>query len=1735
MRSREPLAIIGVACRLPGAPDPDALWRLMMRGEVAVTDIPADRWLPDGLHSPDADAPGKIRTWRGGFLETAPLKGFDCKAFGMIRREARMMDPQHRLLLELAWEAMEDAGVPFEDAAAGQTGVYVASQWNDFFRALARDWERLDGYAAVGGAPMFAANRLSYALGLTGPSLALDSGCTGSLVALQAAAHALWLGEIDLAIVGAAELLLSPDSSVALSATGMLSRRGRCDVLGAQGDGFVRGEGAGLVVLRPVSKLRPQDRVYAVVRGVSVEQNGRNEWIMAPSADTQRRVVSRACEAAGVRPADLDYVELHAAGSSKGDPLELAALAGVVGEGRDGAPCLVGSLKPNLGHLGPASGIAALVKVALALHRGVVPPTLAPEVPHPAAPLEGAGVALAADAAPWPKARRLAGVTALSLGGGNAHAVLEGWAASARAPAIPGPRQLALSAPTEAALAALAGAWADDLACASPDRVDDLCMTAAVGRTRRRHAVLVEGDDGPSLAAALRTAVSERKYANLASNPAPTAGRVTSAPTYPWSRVLAWPDGLDPEALSRPVTASAPRASGADDEATPERFLRASLRRLLERDVDDDAQLVACGLDSMAAHELRTRLESRFGIELSLPDIFEAGTAAALGALVRERAARGPGHAPAVHADLAARYEPFPLTDIQQAYWIGRQSNVTLGGVACHYYQEFVRPGLDVARLERALQRLVDRHDMLRAVVTPEGQQRVLQTVPGVRVPVVDLRGRSADEASAAVEAIRSEMDYTVFDSSAFPMFEVRAALLDDGQVRTFVSFDLLMVDAESMSVLLRDWERLYALDAPLPPLSITFRDVVLAEQAKAADPARARARRWWGDRLDTLPSAPALPARRSPLDQPRLRVRYKGRLDAARWAALKQRAGQLGVTPSALLSAAFGEVLGVWSGAEKLCLNLTWCARPRLHPDMNALIGDFTSNLLLAVDRSGPSFAERARALHRRLLEDQEHNDVSGVEVLRLINQRRRGVGGASMPIVFTSLLGHGSDRASILFSDNWLGRLVYGISQTPQVSLDHQAWEEPDGLVFHWDIAAAAFSDGLVDDMFEAWKALLGRLADDAGAWAEASPVRIPAAQLARRDAANDTATPWEPALLHQPFEAVAARDPEAVAVLAGDVSLTYGELAARAREVGHALRGRGVRPGELVAVVMHKGWEQIVAVLGVLMSGAAYLPISPSLPPARVRALLEVGRVRVGLTAADVDVSAWPIGVQRLEILYSPVKDVPPLAPVQSIDDLAYTIFTSGSTGHPKGVMIAHRGALNTCLDINRRFGIGPSDRVLALSSLSFDLSVWDVFGVLAAGGAIVLPEPTADRDPARWAELIATRGVTVWNSVPALLKMTVDWGSLQPGFSLAPLRLFLLSGDWIPTDLPGAARALCPVPPVMISMGGATEASIWSVLYPIGEVDPSWTSIPYGRPMDNQTWRVLDPRTLEPCPDLVVGELFIGGVGVAMGYWRNEEETARRFLSHPVTGERLYRTGDLGRWLPDGNLELLGRADFQVKVRGYRIELGEIESVLAQRVEVAATVVVARDDLPGGRQLVAYVVPREHGDGLVEGLTAWLEAQLPRYMVPSRMVLLDALPLSSNGKVDRARLPAPRVEAAVAPSASVGSPLEAALVALFSEVVGLSGLGPEDDLYGLGCNSIHLVRIHARLGEVTPSRPSIVEMFEHPTVRSLAARLSALSAEATPDEELAPANGRRRGGAARQELARRRRAAREETLG
>ncbi|SHO57790.1 non-ribosomal peptide synthetase [Vibrio quintilis] len=911
-----------------------------------------------------------------------------------------------------------------------------------------------------------------------------------------------------------------------------------------------------------------------------------------------------------------------------------------------------------------------------------------------------------------------------------------------------------------------------------------------------------------------------------------------------------------------------------------------------------------------------------------------------------------------VQQDLEHRYAPFPLTPIQAAYLVGRGDAFEYGGVGCHGYLELNFDRLDIERMKQAWTQLIQRHPMLRAVILPDGVQQVLEDFEMPEVIVTDLTTQPAADAAQKLEAIRAQMGSKVYTPEQAPLYELSISRMPAHDT-LHVSVDLLIADFVSIQVLLSELDHLYRHpEEELPAIRAGFRDILLAERAAIDTPAGqakyTRDKQYWTERLNTLPPAPDWPVQETQQKYGKAAfARHDFTLEKEKWQQLQQKARDQRMTSSGVVLAAFSEVLRRWSATKSFCVNVTVLNRPAIHEDIHRIIGDFTQiNILEVKEAPGTDFITRTRHLQDQLLTDLEHSSYTGVDLLRDIG-RSAETRGRLMPYVFTSTLGAGKgDNESFMEG----ATLAYGISQTPQVWLDCQVSERDGSLHLNWDVREGVFRDGVIEQAFDAMCRLICDLAEN-DRWLESSVVTLPENLLDQRKLQNLIQAPLPQNPLHAGFIRQVVETPDRIAVSADKQHYTYKALAEKAAAVASWLKDNGISQAEPVAVCLPKSFDQIAAVMGVMLAGGAYVPLSAEQPRHRHNLIMQDARI-TKLITDQANSQGWD---EPIRSLYTENAQPAPFLPEAWIQtefepqQLAYVIFTSGTTGKPKGVMISHQAAQNTLSDVSTRISLQAADKVLGLASLSFDLSVYDVFATLSCGAALVLPETDQLNNPAHWLELLTTHEITVWNSVPAQLQMLTS--VLEDQAVSLSLRVAMLSGDWIPVSLPDTARRFIPDLRI-ISMGGATEAAVWSVWYDIESVKPTDKSIPYGRPMNNQGFHILDDD-MQPCPDWVPGALYISGHGLALGYMGDPQKTRQQFVTHPQTGERLYQTGDNGRFREDGLIEFLGRNDTQVKINGHRIELSEIDSVLQQHPQVAHVTSVISQQEDDEKRLAAFI--------------------------------------------------------------------------------------------------------------------------------------------------------------------------------
>ncbi|WP_037305805.1 non-ribosomal peptide synthetase/MFS transporter [Amycolatopsis orientalis] len=993
---------------------------------------------------------------------------------------------------------------------------------------------------------------------------------------------------------------------------------------------------------------------------------------------------------------------------------------------------------------------------------------------------------------------------------------------------------------------------------------------------------------------------------------------------------------------------------------------------------------------------------------------------------------------------------------------------------------------LDVAALQSALDTLPTRHEALRMrfPAGEDGQPNVhIEPAAPVRMSIVD--AGSEEAARAAVDAAAAE----TFDLATGPLLRATLARVSDEEHLLVLCTHHIVGDGWSVDLLLRDLAAQYhALStggtAELPALSIGYGDFAHWQRRTLTGGELDRQLEHWKAQLTGVEPLEL------PTDRPRpAKQSFDGAIheffverDLAR--ALGELSREHGVTLFMTLLAAYQVLLSRYSGQEDFAIGSSSAGRGL--PELEGVAGMFINMLPLRAQLAGdPTFAELLERTRRHVLDAFDHADVPFERLVNALGVPRD----VSRSPVF---------QAMFVLQNYEMGRM--GAAGRSEVDFRWLPMDLP-ATRFDFEFHAIEVEGGLIGKLVyntalftaDTVAGMAGRLVTLLRSIVAAPDRRLSEMDIldvAQRELVlerwNATTAEFPQTTLQALVEEQAARTPDAPAVTFRGASLTYRELDERANRLAHRLRGLGVGPGVLAGVFAERSFELVVALLGVLKAGGAYVPLDPEYPADRLAFMLRDAAAPVVLTQAALR-ETLPPGDATAVVLDDPAETAgQPGSPPESLagpDDPAYVIYTSGSTGQPKGVPNGHRGIVNRLDWMQRAYRLDSTDSVLQKTPAGFDVSVWEFFWPLITGARLVLAEPGGHKDAAYLRELLASEGITTAHFVPSMLTLFLAEQGVE---TCTALRRVVCSGEELPLD---AAREFTRRLPdcELHNLYGPTEAAIDVTAWhctpaALAEV----ASVPIGAPIQNIRIYVLDPAG-RPCPVGVPGELHIAGVGLALGYHNRPELTAERFVPDPFHSGRMYRTGDLAHWRPDGTIAFLGRIDHQVKLRGLRIELGEIETTLRAQPGVRDAAVIVREDTPGDKRLVGYVV----GDAEPGVLRTALKQSLPDYMVPPSFVTLDELPLTPNGKLDRKALPAPvasrdATKELVAPS----TPVETLLAEIWRDVLKVDELGVDDDFFDLGGHSMLATQVVARIGKADAGQVGVMDLFQHRTIRELA---------------------------------------------
>ncbi len=1120
------------------------------------------------------------------------------------------------------------------------------------------------------------------------------------------------------------------------------------------------------------------------------------------------------------------------------------------------------------------------------------------------------------------------------------------------------------------------------------------------------------------------------------------------------------------------------------------------------------------GGHSLLATQFISRVRSRLKVEIPLRSLFAAPTIAELAPSIQQLQQQDIE----LSAPPILRREEnveIPLSFAQQRLWFLDQLESNSASYTIAIGLRLVGT-LNVAALEQSLKEIIDRHEALRTnFVTVDGKPtQIIQTQTNWTVTVVDLQHlptlvlseAQVTEQKTAAQKLLEQKAIEPFDLAHDPLITATLVMLSPTEQWLLVCMHHIVCDGWSIGVFVQELEALYnaysqGQPSPLLPLPIQYADFSIWQRQWLQGEVLQNHLSYWQQQLANAPTFLPLPT-----DRPRPAVQtFNGSyhvftLSVELTQKLLQLSQQQGCTLFMTLLAAYNTLLYRYTGQSDILVGTPIADRDRT--ELEGLIGFFVNTLVMRTDLAGnPSFNELLPRIRETALSAYAHQDLPFEMLVEALQPERDLCHTPLFQVMFVLL---NAPMSEIELTGLSVSGLPIGIT-TAKFDLTLSMENTPNGLFGWWEYNTDLFSRSTIERMTGHFLTLLEAIVANPSERISQLPMLTASEQQQLLVEWNDTQADYpQDKCIHQLFEEQVERTPDATAVVFENQQLTYQELNTRANQLAHYLQSLGIKPDVLVGICVERSLEMVVGLLGILKSGGAYVPLDPEYPQERLRFILEDAQVSVLLTQQHLveklpQCQAQLISLDTNRQMISQLSQENPITDVQA-SNLAYVIYTSGSTGHPKGVQISHKSVSNFLSAMQQRPGITEQDTLLAVTTISFDIAALEIFLPITVGACLVIARRDVTLDGRELFDLLVKSKATIMQATPATWRLLLD-----SNYQFSDLKI-LCGGEALPGDL---VNELLARSASVWNLYGPTETTIWSS---VCQLESSESLISIGRPIDNTQIYILD-QNLQPVPVGVPGELHIGGAGLAKGYLNRPDLTQEKFIPNPfcrsrgaevlpnsqspIPSPRLYKTGDLARYLADGNIEYLGRIDNQVKIRGFRIELGEIEAALSQHPHVQASCVIAREDTPGDKRLVSYIVPQLQVTLTISELRSDLKKKLPDYMVPSAIVILESLPLTPNGKIDRRALPAPEpsselLEKYVAPR----NPIEEILSLIWQQVLKVDLVGRHDNFFELGGHSLLATQLISRVRSSLKVELPLRSLFAAPTIAELSHNIQQL---------------------------------------
>lgn len=1693
--SPEPMAVIGLACRLPDADSGLMFWNNLKNGKDSIQPFPAKR-LADYER---LGVTGDNRR-RGGFLDA--IDGFDPEYFKIPPKVAEAIDPVQRMMLEVFVETIEDAGYWRNQLEGKKVGIFVGhDHTHQLMLSYIHVKHDFDMNTLLGSWTGMLASRLSYTLNLKGPAMVLDSSCSASLTALDAAIKSIGSGDCESALVGGANLIFYPESvnKDALSDDDCVRS------FDNNANGTVWSEGVAGIFIKPLSKaVSDGDHIYGVVKGIAINHNGKSNGLTAPNGLAQTDVILQAWERAGIAPETISYIEAHGTGSQLADSIEVKGLTEAFSKYTTKKQfCAIGSVKSNMGNNVGASGLTSLIKVLMSMKAEALPPHLHFTAPNRYIDFCNSPVYVLDRLTPWKRINvpRRAGISAFGLSGANCHVVVEEGPAGHTG--FPVEEQLYIFPVSADNIANLKRMLLRHLKSVRADlKVSpaDRSYTMSTGRKHHNIRLAIVCSDDEQLEAALNRslvmleaeALTEggcmeheayllifnreqpvEKLRHFSANAAlvkaaadyaagknvefrnlfkhPGVRRCSIPPQVFNNRRLWSAEARIPEDL---VSVFYQAVNQTDTGSPGERFMVWLWSEILGYPgIQPEDNFLNLGGDSITGAKLMQVINFTFGLELPMTLILQTPVLKDFTDAVNCGGQLDLQLQACHKAEVSVQ---LPVTPAQHSMYL--TSKMEEASAAYHITTMIInRSGQSTSELKRIFQKLSERHQSLRASFLLKGDQVVQITQPEVTVTVEEIflqsTGCVADDQLLLHQ--EAKMFIRPFDLGQAPLMRIGHIMFNSGQQYILLDLHHIIVDGTAMGILMNDYLLLTQGQKP-DPVSYSYQQAVTAVCERLAKPSIELQKKWWFDQF-----CDEVPVLNLPIDRGRpKKPNHQGAVlthvlshDLLR--QLKTLAGNSQTTLFTILLGSYYLLLSRLSNEEDIVIGVPVTGRNDLR--LQNVVGMFVNTLPVRIRGDfEKTFTEFIKNLRQLVMECFENQDFSYDLLVDSLEIQRSSDHNPLFDVYF-------SLQNVDMGLENAEENTVPFSLETAKFDLTVTARETVNGLLMEWEYAKALFDTETIQTIMHRYEYILAQIAGDSELLLKNIELtdETEKQQLIIGYNQNTRSLSNRKGVVEY-FQECAVTYSDRPAVLMEHHRWTYQELNTRANIFAHNIAAQGIPQGSAVGLMLNRSPDMIAAILGVLKSGCFYVPLDNGDPEKRLTAIIRDAGIRLLITEKEgnkiINARTQP------EILW--VEELDESISVQNpeittgCDSLAYLMYTSGTTGEPKGTLIRQRSIIRVVRDTNY-LDIWPEDVLLQLSSYCFDGSVFDIYGALLNGAALVLIPQSQVADLDCLSNYMVAQGVTVSFFTTALFNAIID----HKPMCLAKLRRVLFGGEAVsPYHVEAAYQYLGPGK--LIHVYGPTETTVFALAFQLDHPIEAGR-VPIGRPISETTAYIINKHgKLQPRG--VIGELLIGGTGLSDGYLNKQVLTNEKFIANPCNPEeRVYRTGDLVFMDRNGLIHYAGRADQQIKLRGFRIELKEIEGTALRHEDIREAYADLHMDGSGRKVLCLWVVPKSETElHSKNDVKLFLAAHLPQYMVPNFIIEVGELPRNRNGKIDVKALPKMELNR----KKQIHTPRNAAeelLAAIWKENLGIEEISIDDNFFELGGDSIKAIQVVAAL--------------------------------------------------------------------